>query len=172
MLVALGDSMSDDLPLKPAEPPPAAAKSSKAVLGLLMLNLGASGFAVFKLLTASPAEAAAPAAHHVAEVSASEITGPVVEMPPFVVNLDEPGTSRYLKVTLQIELFPAAEHVLEKSKQAVRDTILSHLSGLHLKDTLGAEAKERIRNDLTAKIGKLIGPDKIRRLFFQDFVVQ
>lgn len=166
--------MSDEPPLKPADatPPPSAAKSSKAVLGLLVLNLGASAFAVFKLLTAHPAEAAAPAKPHVIEVSSTEISGPIVEMPPFVVNLDEPGTSRYLKVTLQLEMFPGADHALEKSKQLIRDTILSHLSGLHLKDTLGAEAKERIRGDLMAKLGKVIGVEKVRRMFFQDFVVQ
>ena len=164
--------MSDEAaPLKPAEAP--APRSSKAVLGLLVLNLGASGFAVFKLLTAHPAQAAAPpVAHHVVEVSSTEITGPVVELPAFVVNLDEPGTSRYLKITLQLELFPGADHALEKSKQLLRDTILSHLSGLHIKDTLGAEAKERIRTDLMAKISKMIGNDKVRRMFFQDFVVQ
>src|SRR5262245_32844873 len=129
MAVAVGEAMSDEAaPLKAAEAPPAA-KSSKAVLGLLVLNLAASGFAVFKLLTAHPAQAAAPVAHRVVEVSASEITGPVVELPPFVVNLDEPGTSRYLKVTLQLELFPGADHSLEKSKQLIRDIILSHLSG-------------------------------------------
>jgi flagellar protein FliL len=166
--------MSDEPPLKPAEPgaPPSAAKSSKAVLGLLVLNLGASGFAVFKLLTAHPAEAAAPTKPHIVEVSSTEITGPIAELPPFVVNLDEPGSSRYLKVTLQLELFPGADHALEKSKQMIRDTILSHLSGLHLKDTLGAEAKERIRGDLMAKLGKVLGNDKVRRMFFQDFVVQ
>jgi flagellar FliL protein len=96
----------------------------------------------------------------------------VVALDPFVVNLDEPGTSRYLKVTLQLELAPKAEEALEKSKQLVRDAILSHLSGLHLKDTLGAEAKDRLRGDLLAKLGKLIGPDKAKRMFFQDFVVQ
>ena len=164
--------MSDEAaPLKPADPPPA--KSSKAVLGLLVLNLGASGFAVFKLLTAHPAEAAAPASKpHIIEVSTSEVTGPVVELPAFVVNLDEPGTSRYLKVTLQLELFPGADHALEKSKQLLRDTILSHLSGLRIKDTLGAEAKERIRTELMGRIGKMIGNDKVRRMFFQEFVVQ
>ena len=165
--------MSDEAaPLKPAEATPAP-RSSKAVLGLLVLNLGASGFAVFKLLTAHPAQAAAPpVAHHVVEVSSTEITGPVVELPAFVVNLDEPGTSRYLKITLQLELFPGADHALEKSKQLLRDTILSHLSGLHIKDTLGAEAKEKIRTDLVARLGKLLGPEKVRRMFFQDFVVQ
>jgi flagellar FliL protein len=136
------------------------------------MNLGASGFAVFKMLTAHPAEAAAPTKAHAVEVSSTEITGPIAELPPFVVNLDEPGSSRYLKVTLQLELFPGADHALEKSKQLIRDTILSHLSGLHLKDTLGAEAKEHIRTDLMAKLSKVLGTDKVRRMFFQDFVVQ
>ncbi len=154
---------------KPAEPP--AAKTSKAVLGLLVLNAAATGFVVFKLLTAQPAEAAA-APHAAPAVTTSEVTGPVVDLDPFVVNLDEPGTSRYLKVSLQIEVMPEGEAALSKSKQLVRDVILSHLSGLHVKDTLGADAKDKIRQELLAKVGKLIGPEKVRRIFFQDFVVQ
>jgi flagellar FliL protein len=161
--------MSDEPLVKQAASPPA--KTSKAILGLLVLNLAATGFGVFKLLTTEPAQAA-PAHPVVAAGSSSEVTGPVVALDPFLVNLDEPGTSRYLKITLEMELFPHGDEALTKSKQLVRDTILSHLSGLKLKDTLGAEAKDKIRNDLTSKLTKLIGPDKIRRMFFQDFVVQ
>jgi flagellar FliL protein len=163
--------MSDEPePIKPADPP-AAAKPSKAMLGLMVLNLAGTGFVAFKLLTAHPAAAAAAAPERPAHPTA-EVAGPIVALDPFVVNLDEPGTSRYLKVTLQLELAPKAEDTLAKSKELVRDTILSHLSGLHIKDTLGAEAKDRLRTDLVAKIGKLVGPDKVRRMFFQDFVVQ
>jgi flagellar protein FliL len=167
--------MSDEpAPLKPAGPP--SAKPSKGVLGLLVLNLGGTLFVVFKILTAPAAEAATPHPHE--EVSTSEVTGPVVGLDPFVVNLDEPGTPRYLKVTLEIELAGGAkggeggEGGLAKSKQLVRDAILSYLSGLHVKDTLGAEAKDKIRTDLLARLTKLLGPEKVRRLFFQDFVVQ
>jgi flagellar FliL protein len=168
--------MSDEpAPLKPAGPP--SAKSSKGVLGLLVLNLVGTLFVAFKVATAHPAEAAAPHPHE--EISTSEVTGPVVGLDPFVVNLDEPGTPRYLKVTLEIELAGGAkgggeggEGGLAKSKQLVRDAILSYLSGLHVKDTLGAEAKDKIRSDLLARLTKLLGPDKVRRMFFQDFVVQ
>jgi flagellar FliL protein len=168
--------MSDEAPAPaaPAAPPPP--KSSKAVLGLLGLNLAATGFVAFKLLTAHPAEAAAAGHPTVAAVAAetTEVTGPVIALDPFVVNLDELGTSRYLKLTLQLELAPApkAEEALTKSKELVRDAILSYLSGLHLKDTLGAEAKDKIRKDLLARLNKLLGGDKIRRMFFQDFMVQ
>jgi len=127
----------------------------------------------FKLLTAHPAAAAAHGAPHAAAAApAGEAMGPIVALDPFVVNLDEPGTSRYLKVTLQVEVAPKTEEVLAKSKELIRDAVLSHLSGLHLKDTLGTEAKDRLRQDLVAKINKLLGPGKVRRMFFQDFVVQ
>jgi flagellar protein FliL len=164
--------MSDEPPPLNKAVEPAAAKTSKAVLGLLVLNLAATGFVVFKTLTTQPAEAAPAGAHAAETTPSSEVTGPVVALDPFIVNLDEPGISRYLKITLEVELMPHGEESLVKSKQLVRDTILSHLSGLHLKDTLGAEAKDRIRQDLTTKLAKLLGADKIRRMFFQEFVVQ
>jgi flagellar protein FliL len=163
--------MSDEAePIKPAEVP--APKPSKAMLGLLVLNLAGTGFLAFKQVTAHPVAAVAPATAHAATHPTSEVTGPVVALDPFVVNLDEPGTSRYLKLTLQLELAPKAEEALAKNKELVRDTILSHLSGLHLKDTLGAEAKEKLRQELLAKITKLVGPEKVRRIFFQEFMVQ
>ncbi len=152
---------------KPAKP-----KTSKAVLALLVLNLGASGFGVFKLLTASPhAEAAVP--HAAPPPMTNEIVGPVLALDPFVVNLDEPGNSRYLKLTLQLELIKGdAEAAIEKSKQVIRDAVLSHLSGLKLADTLGAAAKDTLRAQLMAMFEKIVGPNKIRRMFFQEFVVQ
>src|SRR5690606_17164917 len=121
----------------------------KVVVALLVLNLGTSGFSTFKLATEKPATAPAPEA---AAPSTSEVTGPVIALDPFVVNLDEPGQSRYLKVTLQLELVrPDAETVIEKNKQVIRDAILSHLSGLKLADTLGTAAKDKLRVDLLDK---------------------
>ena len=164
--------MSDEAAKPPAPPPASGGKTSKVVLALLVLNLGASGFGTFKLATAKPPEAA-PVHETAAPNPNAEVTGPVTAMDPFVVNLDEPGNARYLKVTLQLELASAeAAEQAEKSKQLVRDAILSLLSGLHVKDTLGAEAKEKIRNDVLAKIEKVLGPARARRVFFQEFVVQ
>lgn len=161
--------MSDEATLTPTTAPAAGGGTSKAVMGLLVLNLAVTGLVAFKTMTAHPPAAAA---HHAKEEPTSEITGPVVPLDVFVVNLDEPGTSRYLKVSLELELKKGAEEALNKSKQLVRDAILSYLSGLHLKDTLGAGAKDKIRTDLMAAITKLMGPDKVRRMFFNDFVVQ
>jgi flagellar protein FliL len=158
---------------KPETPPAAASpkpKASKPIILLLVLNLGATGFTTFKVATAKPAEAAPPPTP---APLTKEVVGPVVAMDPFVVNLDEPGQSRYLKITFQFEMIEKkGEEVITKNKQVLRDTILSHLSGLKLADTLGVTAKDKLRTDLMTKIEAILGPNQIRRMFFQEFVVQ
>ncbi|MCE9578505.1 MAG: flagellar basal body-associated FliL family protein [Deltaproteobacteria bacterium] len=142
---------------------------SKIILILLVLNLGASGFGAFKAATAH----AAPVAHEAApEASGNEITGPVVQLDPFVVNLNE-ATARYVKVTLQLELTgePAVAN-LEKGKQLVRDQVLSYLSGLKVADTLGEAAKDHMKEELLKRIIDALGKGNVKRVFFSEFVVQ
>ena len=176
MAVAVFGAVSAEPSEKPAPAAGAAAPSAKppkVMLLLLVLNLGATGFVVFKTLTAKPAAAAPHAGEHVEKPVTAEVTGPVMALDPFVVNLNEPGTARYVRVNIQIETSsPQAEAAVKKSLLLVRDVILSHLSGLRLADTLGAQAKEKLRLELLAKLGASIGSDKIRRIFFGEFVVQ
>lgn len=158
--------MSDAPPPQPESPP--ANKPSKVVLALLVLNLGATGFATFKQLTAKPA-AAAP----LPPTPPGNVVGPIHALDPFVVNLDEPGQSRYLKVTLQLELASAdVGSAITKSQQLIRDAILTRLSGLKLADTLGVASKEKLRAEILTKLEELLGKGKITRLFFGEFVVQ
>lgn len=166
--------MSDQPEAEPKkEDKPKAGKGSKVVPLLVVVNLAATGFTAFKVMTTQPAHAEAPPDKPHQAPLTNEVVGPVIPMDPFVVNLDEPGTSRYLKLTIQFELITAeAEAVITKSKQLIRDTILSHLSGLKHADTLGAPAKEKLRSSLMEKIEKIVGPNQVRRLFFQEFVVQ
>jgi flagellar FliL protein len=161
--------MSDEPP--PAVSKPKGPKGPKLMILLLVMNLGASGFTTFKVATAQPAEAAP--AEPPAEPPKNEVVGKVIALDPFVVNLDEQGQSRYLKLTLQFELAESeTEAAINKSKQLIRDAFLSHLSGLKLVDTLGVAAKDKLRADLMQKLIDILGPNKIRRMFFQEFVVQ
>ena len=154
---------------------PPGAPTSKLVLILLVLNLGASGFGVFKALTAHPA-AAHGEAHGGADKgghASSEISGPIVELDPFVVNLDEPGNARYLRTKVQLEVADAAAGAsVNKSILLVRDVILGYLSGLKLADTLGAQAKESVRTEMLKKLEEQLGGRKIKRMFFTEWVVQ
>jgi len=162
---------AEEAPAEAAKPKAPKGGTSPIVMALLVLNLGASGFGVFKLMTATPAAAATVAPKE--EKPSKEISGPVIGLEPFVVNLDEPGTARYLKMTVQIELVNEKDaEAIEKSKQVIRDEVLSYLSGLHVKDTLGATAKDTIREALMKRLEAVVGEHKVRRMFFQEFMVQ
>ncbi len=148
------------------------AKAPLPIIALLVINLGATGFGVFKILN-MPVASAATKPEVVFQKETKEVTGPLVPLDAFVVNLDEPGSARYLKLTVQLELVDAkAEEIIEKSKQVIRDEVLRHLSGLKLADTLGAKAKDTLRDEMMKMIEDIVGKGKVRRMFFQEFVVQ
>jgi flagellar protein FliL len=165
-----------------AAPLPAAAKAKGGALGkiipvLLVMNLGATGFIVFKTLTGSPAAAAAatPPAEKKEEKASptAAVKGPIATLDPFVANLDEPGPPRYIKMTLELELTSEeAMKTLEDSKQPVRDQVLGYLSGLKAADTLGEANKQKIRDGLLARVTAAVGKGQVRRMFFSEFVVQ
>ena len=99
--------------------------------------------------------------------------GPVTPLDPFVVNLNEPGTTRFLKASFEVELTsPHAVEELDKSKRVVRDEVLRYLSGLTYADTLGEEGKARIRDEVTFRVDKSLGGGRVKRTFFTEFVVQ
>lgn len=159
------DSDSTEAPVAPGPKPPT------IVVALLGVNLALTGLIAFKTLTAKPA--AAHADTPASEPLQREVTGPVVALDPFVVNLNEPGSARYLKVTMQAELTNgAAVRVFEKSKQLIRDAMLRYLSGLKVADTLGPDNKDHIRADLEGKVAEVIGEERVRRMIFAEFVVQ
>jgi flagellar protein FliL len=144
-----------------------------------VLNLGGTGFVAFKVIKMPHA---APAGAHEGGgegKEGGEAKKPVVELPsvpldPFVVNLNEPGSNRYLKATVEVEVTdaPAAEE-LKKAKRAVRDDLLRYLSSLTVNDTLGEEAKGKMELAMLARIDKQIGSNKkVSRVFFNDLMIQ
>ncbi len=152
---------------EPPAPPPKA-KPNILLIVLPVLNLAGTGFVAFKALK-PPVAVAAP---HVEEPKAPP--APVTAaLDPFVINLNEPGSSRYLKTSfeLEVESDKVAEQ-LTREKRAVRDELLRYLSGLTVADTLGEKSKTKIQEQALARLEKLLGAGKVRRIFFTDFVVQ
>jgi flagellar protein FliL len=168
--------MSDEAPETPPAPePPKPPKASKILPILMALNLGATGAAVFFSMKPRVVQVAAAGAAPKAEGEAEEKKpGPVVALDPFIVNLNEEGSSRYLKTTFELELKDAtAQKELETGKRRVRDEVLRYLSGLGVTDTQGEEGKTKIQGEILARVDKALGGEqKVVAVFFTDFVVQ
>jgi flagellar FliL protein len=153
----------------PAKPVKEKKGGSGSVLTLLLvvLNLGATGFVAFKTLKPP---------HVVVEqtpAAPKDESGVVAALEPFVVNLNEVGSSRYLKASFEVEVAgKGAADELEHQKRAVRDDVLRYLSGLTVQDTQGETGKSKIQEAIIARIDKQLGGGKVKRLFFTEFVVQ
>src|SRR6266545_1828932 len=164
---------------------PAKAKGSKLVGLLLLANLGGTGFVGYQSLqqtaaAEAAAEAVAAAIPKTPEEKAKEAqkakekekeVGPVTSIDPFIVNLNEPDATRYLKATFELEVAsPAVIAALEKQKRMVRDELLRYLSGLSVADTQGELGKEKIQHELISRLNRMLGHiekgDSVKRLFF------
>jgi flagellar protein FliL len=160
---------------KPASPAGPKQKTPLLVLLLLVANLAGSGFAAFQgMQAAAAAHAPAEAAHAKGEEEKKgEEVGPVTPLEPFIVNLNEPDASRYLKASFELEV-ANVEVIpqLEKMKRPVRDEVLRYLSSLSVADTQGEAGKAKIQKEVVARIDRQLGGGRIRRLFFVDFMVQ
>ncbi len=100
-------------------------------------------------------------------------TGPIVEMTPFVVNLDEATSSRYLKVTIAVELDKKeTETEFNNKKVVARDQILMFLSTLNTETTSGIQGKEMIKEGIIKRLNNIMVSGKIKNVYFKDFVVQ
>ncbi len=103
----------------------------------------------------------------------SDKLGTIVQLEPFLVNLDEPGTNRYLKAVIQLEV--AAKETEEEVKlRAVplRDLVITYLSSLNYSQTQGVVNKEVIRTALIKQISNLLKTGSVKNLYFTEFVIQ
>jgi flagellar FliL protein len=145
-------------------------------------NLAATGFVVMRSLKAQAAvvvQAKAPEKGEGKEgkgegKEGGNEAGPVVPLDPFLVNLNEPGSARYLKASIEVQVKDnmVAEE-LKKETRGVRDALLRYLSSLAVADTLGEAAKQKIEAEMIKRMAdELGGKQPVKRLFFTEFMVQ
>ena len=94
-------------------------------------------------------------------------------MNPFVVNLDEATSSRYLKVTLAVELDKKeTETEFTNKKIVARDQILTFLSTMNVETTSGIQGKEMIKEGIIKRLNNILQSGQVKNVYFKDFVVQ
>ena len=146
--------------------------------GTLILGLIGT-FAYFKFSGHKEDASAEPgAAQHGKEEASKEhgnvsVPGAMFDLDPFIVNLSDVPESRYLKLTVKLELDrPEIAAELSTRIPQVRDTILILLSS---KDTAGLrnpQGKFQLRDELTQRVNALLPKSGVRSAYFTEFVVQ
>lgn len=141
------------------------------ILGAAILLLGVGGyFAYTKFLAPKP-----PPVEHapVNPADAPESVGEIVTLDPFVVNLADPKGNRYLKMKISLELdTKEAADRAQKGTPKLRDIVIMMLTSLSFEEVMTPEGKLRIRDELLERFNRVTRPDKIKNIYFSEFVVQ
>ena len=140
------------------------------IVGVLVLAIGGGGFFAYKkFLAPHPAISE----EEKAKKEPVEKEGEIFALEPFVVNLSDPKGKRYLKVTVTLELeTPAAVSKAEKSVPKMRDMVIMMLTSLTFEEIMTPEGKIRVRDELLERFNLILRPERVKSLFFTDFVVQ
>ena len=99
--------------------------------------------------------------------------GQLVTLDSFVVNLSDPMGRRYLKATLDVEVADAAAAAaLTAAMPKIKDTLLLLLSSKTFADISSMDKKIELKNDIVDRLNLIIGKNKVRNVYFTEFVVQ
>ena len=99
--------------------------------------------------------------------------GPIYGFEMFIVNLNEPGGSRYLRLTMQIELGnKVLLETFEGRKAQLRDAIINILSSKTFEDVRTTQGKLALKQEIKRRVNMIVGTGAVENVFFVDFVVQ
>jgi flagellar FliL protein len=146
------------------------------LFGLLILLLIGVGVVAWLLLqrnnTAQPQAQAAAAAPSAATVAAQEV-GPMVSIDPFIVNILDHETTRYLKAAITLEVdSPEAGSEAEQRMPQLQDAILLLVGNKTFDELRDLQGKLQLRAELMEKLNKIMHKGQVRKIYFTDFVVQ
>jgi flagellar FliL protein len=182
-----------------ATPPAEAPKPAKSKLRLILLVLvpalvvgagGYVGWSYFKMHKANAASNTGARSENPAGEESGQFKkgtgdtkgkpgtgeGATLTLEPFLVNLADKDTSRYLKTTIQV-LVPSKE-VVEKISSAgvytpkMRDAILSILTTKVADDVITPDGKQKLKKEIIEKLNEFLPEKAATDVFFTDFVVQ
>jgi len=141
--------------------------------GLLLVILGAGGvFAWMKFSSPSTSDKATSAHQEDAKVQ-EEALGVMVDMAPFIVNLADAGTPRYLKVAMKLEINDkeAVTRFNDRIPQ-IRDSLLLLLSSQEAEKMRGMQGKLLLKEQIFERVSMVVGEGSVQSVYFTDFVVQ
>ncbi|MCA9564100.1 MAG: flagellar basal body-associated FliL family protein [Myxococcales bacterium] len=163
----------------PEAPESAPAKGgSKLVPILLVLTLAVNGLLAFIYVTDDGPSSVAAAEEpedeeETADDEMSEQPGPIITLDPFVVNLSEPQGTRYLRVTLGMEIRSEETRAeVEARIPVLRDRFISHLAAQQSEVIQSVTEKDRLRSELLAMARDVVSQRSIVGLYFTEFIIQ
>lgn len=158
------------------------------ILGAVVAAGATGGFALSQLLggqpvpadTTEPAEPETDEIFNPAAATPGQKSWPYDKLDPIVANLDEPGVSRFVRVSVILEMSPKMDPIkgpefLDEKKVLLQDWMTTYFAGLSLEDVRGSRSLNRIKREIQDQVNQLLfGHEKpyVERVLFKEFAVQ
>lgn len=102
------------------------------------------------------------------------------DLEPVVANLDSPGVTRYVRVTLTLEIDSQINvkrciALIEEKKPLLTNWLTIYLAGLTLEDIRGDKNLKRIQLEIVDALNEKLFPDtkpQIKSVLFKEFAIQ
>ena len=180
--------MAEETPVAEAAPAAKSSNSGSLIMMVVIVLLsnaigaGATWFFVRRTMAAVVAPAAEGkegAGKDTKEiVDMAEILGrsAVVPLEPFVVNLADSDTARYLRVKISLMVDDKSKLKEIEENQAlqlkVRDVILQTLTRKTSQDLISDDGKKKLRKEIQDEVGPFFKEPKLNDVMFTEFVIQ
>lgn len=108
-----------------------------------------------------------------AKKESKDATGVNFSFEPFVVNLMDSGGTKYLKVSIQIELADAK--LIEKAKARtpqLRDAVITLLSTKTSEELISSEGKIILKDEIKQRANQILGEGTVLNVYLTEFVMQ
>lgn len=99
--------------------------------------------------------------------------GIMVDIEPFVVNLDDPKAKHFLKIAITLEVpDEKAKEEIEKLMPKIKNEIIMVLSSKTLDDIVPVDGKVKLRDELMVRLTNILGQGRLNNVYFSQLVVQ
>ena len=145
-----------------------------AVILLFMGMMGAGFFIMWNKMSSALPQPGTEMANSEEVINAQSI-GPIFSLGTFIVNLSDNGGSRYLRVSIDIELSKEElKEDIEKRLSQIRDNILMIIPSKTFSDLNSSEGKTILRNQILLGINEILNNDGdgVVNIYFTEFVIQ
>jgi flagellar FliL protein len=149
-------------------PKPRKVKKILLIVGLIML-LAVGGGLAYLMFTDDPYPVETPIKTALGAYSEKAI----MPLEPFLVNLADQETRRYLKIKVELEVDQEnSVKELEKFLSPIRDALILLLSSKTFAEISSVEGKHQLKQDIMRKLAAVPGGDRVKGVYFTEFVAQ
>jgi len=104
---------------------------------------------------------------------AAQGSATIFNLDPFIVNLQDNSGTRYLKLTVNLELAsPSAQAELNAQTTQIRDSLIILLSSKSYTDIGTVEGKYQMRDEIVSRVNQFLTKSKVKTAYFTEFVIQ